>query len=198
MFAAQKTSSESESYTHSQSLGHDLRGLRRSKGMTLSELALKIGRSVGFVSQIERGLSSPSIEDMRAIASAFNVPVSLFFRHEISDERERGLIVRGDQRRSLGTSEGGIIEELLSPDLGGDFEMFRTTFEPGAELKEDISRDTEEAGVLISGQLDMWIEGELFHLKAGDSFRLDHKSFRWHNPGKTPTIIIWTVSPPVY
>ena len=179
-------------------LGNDVRALRKSKNLTLNELALKVGRSVGFVSQVERGLSSPSIDDLRAIASALGVPTSWFFMSDDADPRERGLIVRAGGRRALGTRESGIVEELLSPDLGGSFEMFRSQFQPGAEMLTPVQRETEEAGYVVSGRFDLWIGDDLFELQAGDTFRFDHKPYRWRNPGEEPTVLIWVVSPPVY
>ena len=180
------------------SLGRDLRALRKSRNITLSELALILGRSVGFISQIERGLSTPTINDLRLLAEAYDVPVSWFFMFEDGDNDEREFIVRAGSRRTLGTVEHGIVEELLSPDLGGSFEMFRTVLEPGSERDELIYRKTEEAGYIASGLFDLWIEGRLFQLKTGDSFRFDNKSQRWRNPGTEKTVIIWVVSPPVY
>jgi len=179
-------------------LGRNLRGLRKARGITLKELALKIGRSVGFISQIERGMSEPSMTDLRRIAKAFDVPTSWFFLLEDEDTPEQKFIVRAGGRRALGTPEEGIVEELLSPDLGGAFEMFRTVIEPGAASTELLKRDTEEAGYVASGEIDFWIDETRFSLKAGDSFRFDHKSHRWHNNGKDHCIIIWVVSPPVY
>ena len=119
----------------------------------------------------------------------------------MSDEvepRERGTIVRAESRRALGTRETGIVEELLSPDLGGSFEMFRSEFQPGATMNDPVLRETEESGTIISGQLDLWIEEELFELKEGDTFRFFNKPYRWRNPGTEPTVIVWVVSPPVY
>ncbi len=193
--AAERSNAEQES---AEALGLDVRGLRKSRGLTLSELALRISRSVGFLSQVERGLSSPSIDDLRAIASALDVPTSWFFAHESQDEEERGLVVRAHNRRALGTAESGIIEELLSPDLGGTFEMFRSVFQPGAEMSKMILRETEEAGYVVSGELDIWIEEKHFALQAGDSFRFNHKPYRWKNSGSEPAIVVWVVSPPVY
>jgi len=187
-----------DSDNSSRALGRDVRGLRKSRGMTLSELALKIGRSVGFLSQVERGLSSPSIDDLRTLSRALDVPLSWFFANDTAAENECGLIVRSVNRRVLGTREDGIIEELLSPDLGGSFEMFRTEFAPHAELKSAVWRETEESGVIITGYLDIWIDGTLFNLKAGDSFRFDHKPYRGRNPTDIPSVAIWVVSPPVY
>jgi len=189
---------DNDSDNGARALGRDLRGLRKSRGLTLSELALRIGRSVGFLSQVERGMSSPSIDDLRTLSTALDVPLSWFFANDTAAENERGIIVRSANRRVLGTREDGITEELLSPDLGGSFEMFRTEFAPHAELKEPVRRETEESGVIISGRLDIWIDGTLFQLKAGDSFRFDHKPYRWRNPTDASTIAIWVVSPPVY
>ncbi|HET9538276.1 MAG TPA: helix-turn-helix transcriptional regulator, partial [Mesorhizobium sp.] len=55
-------------------LARDLRALRKARGLTLTELALTLGRSVGWLSQVERGLSIPSIADLRAFADVFAVP----------------------------------------------------------------------------------------------------------------------------
>jgi transcriptional regulator with XRE-family HTH domain len=179
-------------------LAGDLRALRKARGLTLTELALKMGRSVGWVSQVERGISRPAIGDLRALANVFGVPVSLFFTHEAADEAERGVIVRADRRRSLGTAETGLVEELLSPDLGGSFEILRSEFAAGAALAEPAVRATEEAGYVISGRFEIEIDGIWRALREGDSFRFREKPFRWRNPGSVPAVVIWVVSPPVY
>ncbi|MER9326345.1 XRE family transcriptional regulator [Mesorhizobium sp. M0152] len=179
-------------------LASDIRALRRARGLTLAEIALRLGRSVGWVSQVERGLSTPSLSDLRAFAELFGVPLSLFFSHDVPIESERGVIVRSASRRALGTSESGLMEELLSPDLGGSFEMLRSVFAPGAELKTEARRPTEEAGYVVSGTFDIEISGTWHRLGEGDSFRFDGKPFRWRNPGTEPAVVIWVVSPPVY
>ncbi len=179
-------------------LAGDIRALRKARGLTLSEIALKLGRSVGWVSQVERGLSVPSLGDLRAFAELFGVPISLFFSHDVPAESERGVVVRSGSRRTLGTSESGLVEELLSPDLGGSFEMLRSVFAPGAELKTEARRPTEEAGYVASGVFEIEIAGVWHRLGEGDSFRFEGKPFRWRNPGTEPAVVIWLVSPPVY
>lgn len=179
-------------------LAGDIRALRKARGLTLAEIGLKLGRSVGWVSQVERGLSVPSLGDLRAFAELFGVPLSLFFGHEVPTEKERGVVVRAGSRRSLGTSESGLVEELLSPDLGGSFEMLRSVFAPGAELKTEARRPTEEAGYVVSGVFEIEIAGVWHRLGEGDSFRFEGKPFRWRNPGAEPAVVIWVVSPPVY
>jgi transcriptional regulator with XRE-family HTH domain len=179
-------------------LAQDIRALRRARGMTLAETALKLGRSVGWLSQVERGISVPSVVDLRAIAGMFGVPLSLFFRHDVTSEAERGVIVRSAARRPLGTRETGLVEELLSPDLGGSFEMIRSEFAPGAEREQTLRRDTEDAGYLVSGRLDIEIDGVWHRLDEGDSFRFRDRPYRWRNPGDVPAVVVWIVSPPVY
>jgi transcriptional regulator with XRE-family HTH domain len=179
-------------------LAGDIRALRKARGLTLNEIGLKLGRSVGWLSQVERGLSVPSLADLRAFAELFGIPVSFFFAHDTPDESERGVIVRAGRRRSLGTAESGLVEELLSPDLGGSFEVLRSEFAPGAELKAAANRPTEEAGYVVSGTFDLEIAGTWHQLGEGDSFRFANKPFRWRNPGAEPAVVIWVVSPPVY
>ena len=179
-------------------IGRDLRALRKSKGITLSELALGTGRSTGYLSQVERGLSDLSVTDLGIIAGLLGVPLAWFLIHDEAPERERGRIVRAHSRRRIGNAGDGLSEELLSPDLGGAFEMIRSVFAPGAESAGTALRDTEEAGYLAAGELDLWIGGREFNLKAGDSFRLDREPLRWRNPGGEPAVAIWIIAPPVY
>ncbi len=180
------------------SVGKDIRALRKSRSITLIDFAEAIERSVGFVSQIERGLSEPSISDLRNIARLFDVPLSFFFGDTPSSQSGSEHIVRADCRRKLGNPEEGLVEELLSPDLGGSFEIIRSEFAPGAVLAEAQQRDTEEAGYIISGSLEIEIAGKWHTLNKGDSFRFAGEPYRWRNTTNTTTIAIWVVSPPVY
>lgn len=180
------------------SLGADIRALRKSRGFRLNELALKIGRSVGFLSQMERGLSDPSLSDLRKLSGALDVPIGFFFGHQPTDPQECGYIVRANARRRLGDASDGLVEELLSPDLGGAFEVFRSVFEPGAELPAFQYRETEETGYVISGSMMLYVSDRSFVIGEGDSFRFRHEPYRWHNPNEDPCVIIWTIAPPVY
>lgn len=179
-------------------VGADLRALRKARGLTLAELALKVGRSVGWLSQVERDLAEPTIADLRRLAGALDQPLSLFFGPNPAPEDERGYVVRWNSRRALGTAEQGLVEQLLSPDLSGSFEIVRSVFDPGAELREFNQRATEEAGYLVAGELEMWIGERHFHLKPGDSFRFKGERHRWRNPGREPAVAIWVIAPPVY
>lgn len=183
---------------HSQSLGADLRALRRARGMTLSDLAERLNRSVGWLSQVERDLSEPSITDLRHIGAALDVPVSMLFGQSPAPAGEAGHIVRRAARRPLGTGAAGLVEELLSPDLTDDFEMVHSTFLPHSEIGETVTRPTQEVGYLVSGKLDLEISGRRFTLHPGDSFRIRGEPFRWINPYDEKAEAIWVIAPPVY
>lgn len=183
--------------SEARTLGADLRALRRARGLTLQALADVLERSVGWLSQVERDLSQPGVTDLRHIAAALDVSVSSLFRAK-APAGEDGLIVRAGARRPIGSREAGLVEELLSPDLTDDFEMVHSVFEPHAQIKEPVARPTQEVGYILSGHLDLWIAGTLFHLAPGDSFRIRGEPFRWINPHDAPCVVIWVIAPPVY
>lgn len=179
-------------------LGGEIRKLRKARGKSLAELALAIGRSISFLSQVERAGATPSIADLRAIAIALGVPLGWFFLSEQTPANERGVVVRAASRRRLGTITDGLVEELLSPSIGGSFEVFLSTFAPGAGMTEPTKRDTEEEGYLVKGSLEIWIGGRHYQLATGDSFRIDHQPFQWTNAGAQDAVVVWVIAPPVY
>ena len=179
-------------------LGSEVRKLRKARGKSLADVAAAIGRSISFVSQLERSNAEPSISDLKGIANALGVPLGWFFLSDSMPPEERGRVVRASQRRRLGSAANGLVEELLSPDIGGKFETFLSTFEPGVKLSGFTRRETEEEGYVVRGRLDVWIGRKLFHLSAGDSFRIVGEPFRWANPTTEKTEVVWIISPPVY
>lgn len=179
-------------------LGADLRALRKARGMTLQELSARLDRSVGWLSQVERDLSNPSISDLKLIASVLDVSVSTLFRHDAAPAEEAGYIVRQSARRPIGSRVAGLVEELLSPDLTDDFEMLVSTFEAGSQLTEPTLRGTQEVGYLISGRLNLEIAGRMYAVGPGDSFRVRGEPFRWINPYDEPAVAVWVIAPPVY
>ncbi|MFK7901254.1 MAG: helix-turn-helix domain-containing protein [Nitratireductor sp.] len=179
-------------------VGLDIRSMRKARGMTLLALCDALGRSSGWLSQVERGHSQPSINDLRAIGKLFDTPVSFFFRNETAPESERGLIVRSGSRAILGSREAGLTEELLSPDISGDFEMIRSEFAPGASGELSEPRKSQEGGYIISGSLELTLNNHIHVLNTGDSFQFQKTRYRWENPGTEPCVVVWVISPPIY
>ena len=183
---------------HTRTLGADIRALRKARGLTLSDLADRLGKSVGWLSQVERDLSQPSIDDLRDMARVLDVSISSLFDNGSSKVEEAGFVVRSGARRPIGSREAGLVEEMLSPDLTDDFEMVHSTFEPGAALKEFNQRPTQEVGYILSGSLRLWIGDKEFKVSQGDSFRIRGEKYRWENPSHEPCNAIWVIAPPVY
>jgi len=178
-------------------IGRQIRDLRKAKGITLITLAQKIGRSVGYVSQVERGVSSLPIPILQAISEVFGVQISWFFHADTqAPADEVNHIVRRDARRSLNFSGTGIREELLTPRLSGQLKMVLTTFSPGAGNKELRQRKGEEAGMIQSGTLELAIGNKEFLLVAGDSFSLTEEDSHWvHNPSDSEeTVVMWVLN----
>ncbi|MGX9352871.1 helix-turn-helix domain-containing protein [Shimia sp. W99] len=179
-------------------LGADIRALRKARGVTLAELAEALGRSVGWLSQVERDKSEPTISDLRQIAMLMDVPMSMLFGQSRGPAEEQGYVVRAGARRQMGSYEEGLVEELLSPDLTDDFEMVHSTFEPHSEMQLPAKRPTQEVGYIISGRLDLTIGERKFTVGAGDSFRFRNELYKWANPYDAPCVAIWVIAPPVY
>ncbi|WP_020592792.1 helix-turn-helix domain-containing protein [Kiloniella laminariae] len=189
---------EEESVT----LGQQIRDLRKAKRMSVTSLAEKIGKSVGYISQIERGISAVSIPILNKISEALEVQNSWFFHGTaVADPAEQAHVVRKQNRRKLNFTGTGMIEELLSPDLGGDVEVIMGTFQPGAATGDiQIAREVvEESGYVVSGTIIVEIADKSFTLHAGDSFKINRGEFhRTHNPGPEVAEVIWIMSPPFY
>ncbi|MDU8929247.1 XRE family transcriptional regulator [Alisedimentitalea sp. MJ-SS2] len=179
-------------------LGADIRALRKSRTLTLADMAETLNRSVGWLSQVERDMSEPSISDLRQIAAALDVPMSMLFGHSAAPAIEQGYVVRAGARRPMGSGEEGLFEELLSPDLTDDFEMVHSTFQPNSRMQTPAQRPTQEVGYIISGQLDLTIGERKFTVGPGDSFRFRGEPYQWANPYDEPTVAIWVIAPPVY
>jgi transcriptional regulator with XRE-family HTH domain len=182
-------------------LGNQIRDLRDARGLTLAELARAIGKSIGYVSQIERDRSEVSISTLKAISDALNVQIGWFFQgYDLRVPAEHGYVVRRDNRRRLNFPGTGIAEELLSPTLTGEAELILSTFAPGARSgDEQVSRMAEQSGYLVAGQLQLDVGAKQFVLQAGDSFRIGRgESFSASNPGAETSIALWVIAPPLY
>jgi transcriptional regulator with XRE-family HTH domain len=181
-----------------QRLSHDLRALRQARSLTLAQISEKIGRSVGWLSQVERGISMPTLADLRRMADTLGVPLSLFDTRGAAAEPANGTVVRAEQRRVIGSTAGGMTDELLSPSLGGASQMRRRVIAPGAAAAFPARREVEESGYVVSGRLRLQIEGVEHELSAGDSFRFKGKAIAWSNDAADQAELIWVMSPPAY
>ncbi len=178
-------------------IGKQIRDLRKSRKMTLSELAARVNRSVGYLSQVERGVSSLPIGVLQSISDALGVRVSWFFQPgDDQPEDEREYVVRASQRRAMAFAGIGAREELLSPRLSGQLILIMTRLEPGGSGGEvPRQRKGEEAGYVDAGQLELTIGDRTFLLESGDSFSITgDEPHLIYNPGETETRVIWVMT----
>lgn len=180
-------------------VGGQIRELRKIKKLTLTQLAQAAEISVGYLSQIERNQSKLPIGVLKKLSDVLGVHMNWFFNGNMqAPSEERNIIVRKARRRRLTFTGLGIVEELLSPNLAGPLELLLSTVEPGADSGE-YSHDGNEAGIVIAGELDLWVDGRRFRLEEGDSFSFDSTSqHRCANPGKVPAKVVWVITPPHY
>lgn len=182
-------------------IGAEIRDLRKARGLTLEDMAARIGRSVGYVSQVERGLSTVTIPNLKAIAEVLGVGVNWFFRAEAGGtDDERDFVVRRENRRRLDFPGTGVTEELMSPSLNGLFEVILGTFQPHSETGDAKYGQTgEEAGVVISGEIEVILDGAAHRLRPGDAItfplNMPHKV---RNPTDDVATVLWVVAPPTY
>jgi len=180
-------------------LGREIRGLRKARSLTLATVAAASGLSVGYLSLLERDLATPSVNALHAISRALGVTISWFFEAGEVPETERDRVVRRTRRRRLDYAPG-ISDELLSPSLAGSLELLLSRFQPGAASGEaPYAHDGEEAGVVLRGRLELWVDGKFFLLEAGDSFGFSSAlPHRYRNPGTEEAEVIWAITPPSF
>lgn len=182
-------------------LGLQLRTLRKAAKLSMSDLAQRANLSIGMISQIERGVASPSIRSLRQISDALGVPPAQFFQDGLQPPlEEMGKIVRKMARRQLTLPRNGVAKQLLTPDLDGATEMLLVIVEPGGSSgPEHYVHKGEDAGLVLVGSLELWIEGHMHLLHEGDSFRFKSSlPHRFANPTAAETQVLWVITPPLY
>ena len=190
---------------HEPDLGNEIRQLRKVRGFTLQQLALATGKSVGFLSQVERNLTKPSVSALQDISEALSVHIGWFFPEDgQADADEKEFIVRKANRRRLTYSELsstdylGLHDHLLSSNLNGDLALGISRYEPGASTGDDsYQHQGEEAGLVLSGVLELTIADKTHRLEAGDSFSFSsHLKHRYANPSeREDTLVVWANTP---
>jgi len=180
-------------------IGRQIRELRKVKGLTLNEMAERLGVSIGYLSQIERDRSRLQIGTLKSISDVLGVHINWFFQAQPDRPPEEvEHIVRAESRRTMTFTGLGIREELASPNLAGPLELLVSTIEPGADSGE-YSHDGAEAGFVLTGHLTLWIDGRSFELREGDSFAFRSTlTHRCRNPGSVVTRVLWVITPPSY
>jgi transcriptional regulator with XRE-family HTH domain len=171
-------------------LGEQIRLLRKLRKLSLQQLSEATGRSIGFLSQLERGKSQPSVSDLNKLATALAVPYGVFFSQ--APAHERGLVVRQAHRPVLHYAEG-VSDALLSPGFAGGLQLMLTRFAPGASSgPQTLSHGGDQGGMVLCGSLELWVDEQCHLLAAGDSFSFNSsRPHRYCNPGHEEAQVVW-------
>ena len=185
--------------TYSNNIGSLIKDLRKKREMTLKDLSSSSNLSVGFLSQLERGMTSIAIDSLEIIAHSLGVELEFFFDFNKKDD-ETKQIVRSYDRDAIAITDK-IIQHNLSPDMKSfnlypraiDIMPFTDTGFYNLQLYSHVG---EEFIFVLEGVLTLIIEEEEYILYPGDSTTFDStKPHNWKNETNCITKIICVHNP---
>lgn len=177
-------------------LGERIRSRRQAKRMTLKDLATASGLSVGFLSQLERGVHGGSVRTLQQVAAALGISVGDFFEidwddapHVRSYEHEKGL--------SFGQ---GATKIRLVPRGFKFLEVFIGILEPhGTTGVEAYSHGASEEFIFVlDGSVTLEIEDERYSLTRFESIHYESNLLHRIVADEEGAQVLWVISPPSY
>lgn len=183
----------------SDAIGARLRQRRKVRGLSLQVVAGRADVSIGLLSQIERGLTMPSVHSLSAICNALEMPVSWLF--DPGGNPQERYVVRAHQRRVLDLGAKGMRKELMTPDDITGIQMMRLIIQPGGSTGDTpyCHETGAKCGTVLNGTLGLEIDGRTVLLKPGDSFAFPASALiRFWCEGQEETEAFWIVTPAVY
>ena len=179
-------------------IGGRLRVARQACGLTLQQVAHKTGLTPSAISQIERGLSNPSVGSLKAIADALGTTLGALFTGDAREIR-RPMLVHEANRMVLSPSPG-VTCHLLTANLAGKIQFMLSTYEPGVTTGDRLcSHGGEECTLVLQGTMELQVGGETYVLKEGDSIRFECAvPHHVTNVGRKPLRAIWAITPPSF
>lgn len=174
-------------------LGARLRSLRLEKSLTLAELSERSAVSVGMISHIERGKTSPSLKTLERLRLSLDVPLASFFAPLESGPAEAPWVVRAAGRRQLSLDRIGLVKEMLSPASGSGLEVLMLVLAPGGSSgPEPWVRAGEKAGLVLQGRFELTVGESVQVLEPGDSFQFDSRQLHsFRNLAATESRVVW-------
>jgi transcriptional regulator with XRE-family HTH domain len=171
-----------------------VRFYRQRAGLTQSALAGQVGVSKSFLSQLEHDIAAPSIDSLRRLAAAFEIP--LFYL--LPDTHRPNGIVRRDERKIIRPSTRDVSYELLSPDLKGQIEMIRMVLPPhSVSVAKPMGHPGEEVATITRGAVTVVVGPDAYVLEGGDTIRFDSAiPHQVVNSGDAEAEIIAAIAPP--
>lgn len=198
-------SDRAELYDELEGIGDRLREERVKAGMSQRELARRLGLSASMISQLESGLSKPSVGTLYAIVTELNLSLDRVIRGEdysgdgapvVADEEALSPLLHPADRQAIDLASGVRWEELTATSEDG-VDFLHATYEVGGASTPDESlmrHHGREYGYVMSGTLGIQIGFHEYELGPGDSIAFDStRPHRLFNKGDVPVHAIWFV-----
>jgi len=177
-------------------IGQQLKEHRLAKGMTLKEIESSAGVSATHVSEIERGMTSPTIGALSKIGRAIGVELGSLIRKEYFS----GISIVGkNERKAMLFKDWGATYYSLTKEISNPkFSFLEVELDPGIQRPEGKStHNGEEFALVIKGVMEILIGDEQFILKEGDSIHYRaEQPHAMRNIGGVPCRAIWVSLPP--
>ena len=175
-------------------IGDRIRQMRIERGLTQEELANRAELSKGYISQIERDLTSPSISTLEDVLICLGTNLSEFFavreRPKVVFSSEDYFVKEDAVRKSK-------VEWIIPNAQKNMLEPIRLTLEPGGETMPDNPHEGEEFGYVIRGTIQIHIGKERYTVKRGESFYLLPEQEHYIS-SENDAEIIWVSAPPSF
>ena len=165
-----------------------LRITRKELSLTMQAVADEAGLSVGFISQIERAITVPSLGSLVSIARVLGKPVSFF----VEDTGAEAETTRNLERVPFQVAEGGLTYERVSAEFDGRKLSSVIVYEAPGHRSEPISHDGEEILFVLEGEITAEVDGKRTVLRVGDSIHFSSQRVHciWNHSTAT-TKILW-------
>ncbi|QGP91213.1 HTH-type transcriptional regulator PuuR [Neomoorella glycerini] len=176
-------------------VGKRIRSLRKQRGLSLQELAAKVGISYSYLSQIENGKANLSVSLLKDLASALEVP-SVFFLLE-DDIRPLIKLIKQEERQEYVRNEGVTIELLFAAEK---LEATIIKLQSGSATNKSSCHQGEEFCYVLKGEVEICFdEKDYYQLKQGDIIYYPaHIPHRWFNHSEEPAIVLLACTPPSF
>lgn len=173
-------------------IGEKIKQLRVMKGLTQEELADRSELSKGFISQVERDLTSPSIATLMDILQCLGVSVSEFF----TDEPDEQIVFsKDDYFEKQDEERKNTIQWIVPNAQKNKMEPIILRLEAGGSTYPDSPHEGEEFGYVLSGAVTVHLGNKAYKAKKGETFY--YVSDKQHYlTSKTGALVLWISAPP--
>lgn len=175
-------------------IGENIKNLRQKMGLTQEELAERSEVTKGFISQLERDLTSPSIDTFSNVLEALGTNFGDFFKNT---KDEKIIFTEEDYFEGSYDKLGLTMQWIVPNAQKNNMEPVLFTFEKGGETKEYYPYEGEEFGYVIEGEIKLIVGDKEFILSKGETFYLmpnEKRSIKNNYDGITK--MLWITNPP--